>query len=337
VRLGAGSRRVAATTGARRAPQFRRRSLGLPWLIGLVVVPLLIAAIGYVAFDRPRSTTAPTGATPTLAPSSKPAAPKLSLAPLSITRNGNAFTLSGDFPDDSAKAALMKALNGSLAPGVNVIDQIHINPNIIALDFSNAGPIFKDSASIPDFSLTVNADTITLAGTAASQDQKNTVEQEAVHTWSNLNVVGKLAVNGPVAPPAPPGPPPPPPAPPASGPCADLQSAINALTGGPITFGNDGFSLTPADEQILTQVADKLKACPTAHATINGYTDNSGTEGINIPLSDQRAQNVADFLVAHGVGLAQLVVKGLGSINPVAPNDTADGRAKNRRVEIVVS
>ena len=337
MRLGAGSRRVAATTGARRAPQFRRRSLGLPWLIGLVVVPLLIAAIGYVAFDRPRSTTAPTGATPTLAPSSKPAAPKLSLAPLSITRNGNAFTLSGDFPDDSAKAALMKALNGSLAPGVNVIDQIHINPNIIALDFSNAGPIFKDSASIPDFSLTVNADTITLAGTAASQDQKNTVEQEAVHTWSNLNVVGKLAVNGPVAPPAPPGPPPPPPAPPASGPCADLQSAINALTGGPITFGNDGFSLTPADEQILTQVADKLKACPTAHATINGYTDNSGTEGINIPLSDQRAQNVADFLVAHGVGLAQLVVKGLGSINPVAPNDTADGRAKNRRVEIVVS
>jgi peptidoglycan-binding protein ArfA len=306
-----------------------------------VVIPLLIAAIGYVAFDRPRPTPGPTGALPTLAPSTKPAAPKLSLAPLSITRNGNDFTLNGDFPDDSAKAALMKALNGSLAPGVNVIDQIHINPNVIALDFSNAGTIFRDSASIPDFSLTVNADTITLAGTAASQDQKNTVEQEAVHTWSNLNVVGKLAVNGPVAPPAPPSPAPPPPpappAPPASGPCAGLQSAINAVTGGPITFGNDGFSLTPADEQILTQVADKLKACPTAHATINGYTDNSGTEGINIPLSDQRAQNVADFLVAHGVGLAQLVVKGLGSINPVAPNDTAEGRAKNRRVEIVVS
>jgi peptidoglycan-binding protein ArfA len=325
----------------RRAAAFRRRSLGLPWLIGLVVIPLLIAAIGYVAFDRPQSTTEPTGAPPTPAPSSTPAAPKLSLAPLSITRKGRDFTLSGDFPDDSAKAALMKALNGSLAPGVNVIDQIHINPNVIALDFSNAGTIFRDSASIPDFSLTVNADTITLAGTAASQDQKNTVEQEAVHTWSNLNVVGKLAVNGPVAPPAPPSPAPPPPpappAPPASGPCAGLQSAINAVTGGPITFGNDGFSLTPADEQILTQVADKLKACPTAHATINGYTDNSGTEGINIPLSDQRAQNVADFLVAHGVGLAQLVVKGLGSINPVAPNDTAEGRAKNRRVEIVVS
>jgi peptidoglycan-binding protein ArfA len=219
-----------------------------------------------------------------------------------------------------------------LPPGVNVIDQIHINPNVDALDFAKAAPIFRDSASIPDFSLTVNGDTIILAGTAASQDQKNTVNQDAVRTWSNLNIVDNLAVNGPVPPP-PPGPPPPP-APPASGACTDLQSAINAVTGGPIAFGNDGFSLIPADEQILTQVSDKLKACPTARATLNGYTDNSGTEAINIPVS---AQRVADFLVAHGVPGAQLVVKGLGSVNPVAPNDTPDGRAKNRRVEIVVS
>ena len=122
------------------------------------------------------------------------------MAPLSITRNGNNITLSGDFPDDSAKAALLKALNGALPPGVNIIDQIQINPNVDALDFSKAGPIFTDSASIPDFSLTVNEDTVTVAGTAASQDQKNTVDQEAMRTWSNLNVVDKLVVNGPVPP-----------------------------------------------------------------------------------------------------------------------------------------
>jgi peptidoglycan-binding protein ArfA len=109
------------------------------------------------------------------------------------------------------------------------------------------------------------------------------------------------------------------------------------MTGGPIAFGSDGFSLTPAGQQILTQVADKLKACPNAHATINGYTDNSGSEAINIPLSTQRAQAVADFLVAHGVPNSQLIVRGLGSVNSVAPNDTPEGRAKNRRVEIVVS
>jgi len=88
---------------------------------------------------------------------------------------------------------------------------------------------------------------------------------------------------------------------------------------------------------ILPQVLEKLKACPGAHVTINGYADNSGTEAINISLSTQRAQTVADFLLAHGVVVAQLVIKGMGSINPVAPNDTPEGRAKNRRVEIVVS
>jgi peptidoglycan-binding protein ArfA len=95
--------------------------------------------------------------------------------------------------------------------------------------------------------------------------------------------------------------------------------------------------VTPADDQILSQVAEKLKACPTAHATINGYSDNSGAEAINVSLSNQRAQTVADFLIARGVAGVQLVVKGLGSANPLAPNDTPDGRAKNRRVEIVVS
>lgn len=288
-----------------------------------MVIPLLIATIGHAGFERPRSAHAPTGAAPT----SRTAAPKLSLAPLSIIRNGNSFTLSGDFPDDSAKAALLRALNGALPPGVNIVDQIRINPNIDALDFAKAGPFFKDSASIADFSLKVSGDTITFAGTAASQDQNNVVHLEAVRIWSNLNVVDNLVINGQA----------PPPAAPAAAQCNDLQVAITAVTGGPITFANDGFSLAPADEPILTQVSDKLRACPAAHVTLNGYADNSGAEAINIPLSTQRAQKVADFLVAHGVATAQLIVKGLGSANPIASNDTAEGRAKNRRVEIVVS
>jgi peptidoglycan-binding protein ArfA len=234
--------------GARRAPEVYRRSLGLTWLIGLVVIPFLIAAIGYGAYDRPRSGSGPTGAVPALAPSNKSGAPTLSLAPLSISRNDNNITLSGDFPDDSAKAALLKALKGGLGPGVNVIDQIKIDPNVDALDFSNAGPIFKDSASITDFNLMVNGDTVTLAGTASSADQKNTIEKAAVHTWSNLNVVDHLVVNGSVPWPALPVP--------------------------------------PATDR------------PTANATINGHTENTGTEGINIPLSSQWVGTVADFLAS---------------------------------------
>ena len=104
-----------------------------------------------------------------------------------------------------------------------------------------------------------------------------------------------------------------------------------------MAFGNDGVSLTPDDTQILIQVADKLKACPDARVTINGYTDNAGAEGINIPLSAQRATAVAEFLIANGVARDHVAAKGLGSANPIASNDTPEGRAKNRRAEIVVS
>lgn len=322
--VGTGLRQSPASTDSARVAEVHRPAAGLPWLIAAAVIPLLIAAIGYGAFGSSRPAHGPAPAAGAVTTSG---APTLSLAPLSITRNGNDFTLSGDFPDDSAKAALLTALNGALPPGVHVVDQIRVNPNIDALDFSKAGPIFKDSASILDFSLVVNGDTITLAGTAASPDQKNAVSQEAARTWSTLKVVDKLVVNGPVLPPPPPAP----------GQCTDLQSAINAVTGGPILFGNDGFSLTPADNQMLIQVSVRLKACPTAHVAINGFSDNSGTEAINVALSGQRAQRVADFLVANGVAGAMLVVKGVGSVNPVASNDTVDGRMKNRRVEIVVS
>lgn len=286
----------------------------LPWLIGLLVIPLLIATIGYGASDLPKAPG------PSHAPSTTPGQAKLSLAAFSMARNGNSLTVSGDFPDGSAKAALLKALNGSLAPGVKVVDQIRINPDVDALDFSKAKPVFTDSASIADFTLTVNGDTITLGGTAASAGQKSAIDNDAKRIWSNLNIVDNLTVNGTE---------PPPPAP-----CTGLQTAINAT---PITFEKSAFNLTPADEQALTQVADKLKACSSAHAAINGYTDNSGDDSLNVPLSNQRAQSVADFLVAHGITGDRLSVKGFGSADPVADNGTEAGRAKNRRAEIVVS
>ncbi|BBZ47862.1 channel-forming protein ArfA/OmpATb [Mycobacterium parmense] len=324
---GAGLRPAAENVDAPRAQEFYRRSLGVPWLIALGAIPLLIAVIGAGGLDRPRSVSGPAGPVPTLAAPTAVAAANTSLSPFSIIRSGNDITVSGDLPDDSAKAALMKSLTGSLPPGINVTDQVHINPNTHALDFSKSAPIFADSASISDFTLTVSQDVIILTGTATSQDCKSAVEGDVKHVWSNLNVVDNLVVNA-SSPPASAA---------AGSSCTDLQTAINVATGGPITFDNDGFSLTPVDQQVLTRVAAELKACPRAHAAINGYTDNSAADKVTVASSSQRAQKVADFLLALGVAGDQLAVNGLGSVHPVAPNGTAEGQAKNRRVEIVVS
>lgn len=293
---------------------------GLPWLIALLVIPLLIATIGYEVSARPPSVRVSS------APSTSAGAPKFSLAAFSMVRNANSVTLSGDFPDESAKAALLKVLTGALPAGLNIVDQIRIDPAVDALDFAKAKPVFSDSASIADFALTVGGDTITLAGTAASPEQKNTIDTDAKRIWPTLNVVDNLVVNAPAASPSPTG---------AS--CTNLQSAINTLTDGALTFESNVGSLTGSDEQVLTRVADKLKACPNAHAAINGYADNTGNTSLNVPLSEERAQAVAGFLEAQGVPGNRLSTTGFGSTNPIAPNGTDGGRAQNRRVEIVIS
>lgn len=293
---------------------------GPPWLIALLVIPLLLAAIGYEVSAR-----SPSGRVSS-APSTSAGAPNFSLAAFSMVRSGNSVTLTGDFPDEPAKAALRNVLTGALPPGLDIVDQIRIDPAVDALDFAKAKPVFSDSASIADFALTVGGDTITLTGTAASPEQSNTIDTDAKRIWSTLNVVDNLVVNAPAVTPSP-----------AAASCTNLQSAINTLTDGALTFESNVGSLTAADEQVLTRVADKLKACPTAHAVINGYADNTGNTSLNVPLSEERAQAVAGFLEAQGVPGDRLSTTGFGSANPIAPNGTDYGRAQNRRVEIVIS
>jgi peptidoglycan-binding protein ArfA len=336
----AGSDEAPEATEWRRTSKFYRRFPGLPWLVGLVVIPLLLAVIGYGELGRTGPTfNGPTGALPTLsAPKSSggepntPTIPAVSLAPVSITRNGNDITISGDMPVLGAKESLLAALKGGFGSGINIIDDVRINRDIRSLDFSNAAPVFRAAASVPDFGLTVKGDTITLIGTAGSGGQQNAIEQAADAAWPNLNIVDTMGIGGPVTGSAPPGPAP------ALGPgsaCAHLRSDVKAS--GPITFATNGSALTPAVEQTLNEVADKLKACPGATVTITGYTDNTGNDAINDPLSTSRAEAVADYLVARGVTRDHLTAKGLGATDPVADNRSPDGQAKNRRVEIVVS
>jgi peptidoglycan-binding protein ArfA len=336
----AGSDEAPEATEWRRTSKFYRRFPGLPWLVGLVVIPLLLAVIGYGELDRTRSeVNGPTGALPTLnAPKPPGGAPKtptipaVSLTPVSITRSGNDIKLSGDIPSLEAKQSLLAAVKSAFGSNINVIDSLRINPDITSLDFSNAAAVFKAAASVPDFGLAVKGDTITLIGTAGSEGQQDAIEQAADAAWPNLNIVDTMGINGPVTST---GPPSPAPAPGAAGnACDKLGSDVKAL--GPITFATNGSTLTPAAEQTLNQVADKLKACAGAQVTINGYTDNTGNDAINNPLSTNRADAVADYLIGRGFTRDHLTAKGLGSADPVADNDSPDGQAKNRRVEIVV-
>jgi outer membrane protein OmpA-like peptidoglycan-associated protein len=104
-----------------------------------------------------------------------------------------------------------------------------------------------------------------------------------------------------------------------------------------ISFDTGSARIKPAFQPILDSFATSLLDNPGTQVTIVGHTDNTGTDAVNNPLSVNRAASTRDYLAGRGVPYQRIQIDGRGSYQPIAPNDTAASRAKNRRVEIYVS
>jgi outer membrane protein OmpA-like peptidoglycan-associated protein len=101
-------------------------------------------------------------------------------------------------------------------------------------------------------------------------------------------------------------------------------------------FDFDKSTLTPAGKAKVAEAARTLKDKPSVHVEVGGHTDSIGTDGYNQRLSERRARTVADELTRDGISASRMTVRGYGERKPVADNSTEAGRARNRRVEIVV-
>ncbi len=102
-----------------------------------------------------------------------------------------------------------------------------------------------------------------------------------------------------------------------------------------ILFDTGKATLQPASDEPLNQVLQMLQADDSLKLMIEGHTDNVGSGPANQALSEKRAQAVRDWLVAKGIAADRLSAKGYGSSKPLSDNGSEDGRAKNRRVELV--
>lgn len=106
---------------------------------------------------------------------------------------------------------------------------------------------------------------------------------------------------------------------------------------GTIHFASDTADIEPRSEPLLTEIADALLRNPEVlKVEVQGHTDNTGTAEHNRELSERRAQAVVDWLAGAGVERTRLIAKGYGMERPLVPNVTAQGRARNRRVEFVI-
>jgi OmpA-OmpF porin, OOP family len=140
----------------------------------------------------------------------------------------------------------------------------------------------------------------------------------------------------------PPPPPPPPPAPVCHAPagfqvdanCRIIQQTVVVRA---VDFEFNSARLTAPAQQTLDEVATALAAQPDLRIEIQGYTDSVGADAYNLKLSQRRADAVKYYLVSKGVNGSTLSARGYGKANPLVSNDTAENRAKNRRVAFEVT
>jgi outer membrane protein OmpA-like peptidoglycan-associated protein len=148
--------------------------------------------------------------------------------------------------------------------------------------------------------------------------------QLSMRDWFLIAQYYTLAANAICKPPPPPPPTPPPP---------PSQQAKIILRG--VHFAFDKYNISPSDAAVLDEAATILKEHPQVKVDVNGYTDSIGSAEHNLELSEKRADAVVNYLEKAGVEADRLVPHGYGKTDFVASNSTKEGRAQNRRVELV--
>ena len=103
-----------------------------------------------------------------------------------------------------------------------------------------------------------------------------------------------------------------------------------------ILFAKNSSNLTPQAQNNIAELAATLKKYGDTNVLVEGHTDNTGSDAINDPLSQRRAQAVANYAQGQGVEASRFQTKGYGSRQPIADNTTEAGRTANRRVEVAI-
>ncbi|MEY2918679.1 MAG: hypothetical protein RIS73_2393, partial [Bacteroidota bacterium] len=121
-----------------------------------------------------------------------------------------------------------------------------------------------------------------------------------------------------------------------AGPADNFGCPVIGIKSYEIVFKPGSAVLLPHGKLILDTVVNYLNRNGAVNITVEGHTDNTGSDKINNPLSVKRAEASKAYMVSKGIDAARMTTGGFGSKQPIADNKTADGRKKNRRIEIKI-
>ncbi len=112
-------------------------------------------------------------------------------------------------------------------------------------------------------------------------------------------------------------------------PCEEIVSLDS------VSFDSDEAAISPDGVTILGRIVAGLEKCETQKVRVEAHTDSTATEDYNLELSDRRADAVVRFLIERGIDTERITSEGFGESRPIAPNDSPEGRALNRRVDLI--
>lgn len=115
-----------------------------------------------------------------------------------------------------------------------------------------------------------------------------------------------------------------------------LKADHRVVLSGGIFFEFDSAKINENASELVRKLADVMKENPDLDVAVVGYTDNTGDFHYNIKLSERRANAMVEQLIEEGVAADRLAGVGIGPLNPIATNNTPEGQAENRRVELVL-
>lgn len=295
------------------APESNTRRLSL--FLGLV-----LTTAACTASSATTTTTAPpdSAATPTTVASTPTTRPLRESSVLRISLSAENLTLSGSVSDEDARDALLGAA-GSAVGAQNVTDSLQVEQGAGPLDEAAiealAGILVELPAWFEAAELRLRGTDLNVSGDAISTEA---LEQATsfLEATVGLTVTPELEVS----------------------PVAQTREQIKALLETEvITFATGSADITDEGivvvERVIELMAPVFAIRPNVEVRIDGHTDSEGSEDFNRDLSLRRAEAVLDYMVAAGLPEANLTARGFGESQPIADNATAEGRAKNRRIE----
>lgn len=219
----------------------------------------------------------------------------------------------------AGSAIVRRVMVGVLFAGATAAAIIFAGPTI-ATWFDSAEPpaslAIVDSDDEPTQRLVVDGDTMYLEGLVPDQDVSDILESAAVAVVGRDRVVNNFEISDEAV--------------------YDADAPIQLSVARPVLFNTGATTLDEQYKPLIDLAVDLMEAEPTSTLTIVGHTDDVGSDDANLRLSISRAEAVGALVVDHGIDASRLTIEGLGESEPIESNETAEGRAINRRVEFSI-